>query len=187
MPSARVDIDRLSDVARARKLRIAVVESLTAGGVAHAVGSGEAASEWFAGGIIAYMTDIKQRLLGMGAGVDPCSADAAEQLASGGLELFAADLCVSTTGVGGPEPAGGHAPGTVYLGWAVKHVRGHLRLQSDGAPDEVLEATVDAAVHLLLARSQDIHHDARAHAHHVNDTEKEEHHASQRELTSEGS
>ncbi|WP_300266452.1 CinA family protein [Microbacterium sp.] len=159
MPSTRADIDQLSHVARARNLRIAVVESLTAGGVAHAVGSGEAASEWFAGGIVAYMTDVKQLLLGMDAGVDPCSADAAEQLASGGLELFAADLCVSTTGVGGPNPEDGHAAGTVYLGWAMEHVRGHLQLQLQGAPDDVLADTVDAAVHLLCARSQDIQQD----------------------------
>jgi len=154
------EVDQLSQVARARDLRIAVVESLTAGGLAHAVGAGEAASDWFAGGIVAYMTDVKQALLHLEPGVDPCSAEGAEQLASGGLELFAADVCISTTGVGGPTSEGGHSPGTVYLGWAVEHVRGHLHLQLQGDPDEVLDQTVAAAVHLLLARAQDVRHDA---------------------------
>lgn len=163
MASTQLDIEHLSQVARARNLRIAVVESLTAGGVAHTVGSGEAASEWFAGGTIAYMTDVKQHLLGVAPGVDPCSAECAEQLAAGGLELFAADVCISTTGVGGPEPAGEHPAGTVYLGWAVDHVRGHLHLQLQGEPEVVLDDTVDAAVHLLLARAQELHPAAPRH------------------------
>lgn len=162
MASAQIveNIDRLSQLARTRNLRIAVVESLTAGGFAHAVGAGEDAREWFAGGIVAYMTDVKQHLLHLSPGVDPCSAESAEQLAVGGLDLFAADICVSTTGVGGPESDSGHAAGTVYLGWAVDHVRGHQHLQLQGEPDEVLADTVDAAVHLLLARAQDVHRDA---------------------------
>lgn len=153
------EIDQLSQIARTRELRIAVVESLTAGGLAHAVGAGESASDWFAGGIVAYMTDVKQHLLHLEPGVDPCSAECAEQLAAGGLELFAADVCVSTTGIGGPTSEGGHTAGTVYLGWAMEHVRGHLHLQLQGDPDEVLDKTVAGAVHLLLARAQDVHHD----------------------------
>lgn len=159
MTSTHTDIEHLGQIARTRALRVAVVESLTSGGLAHAVGAGEAASEWFAGGIVAYMTDVKQHLLGMAPGADPCSAEAAEQLAEGGRDLFAADICISTTGVGGPDAEDGHAAGTVYLGWAVDHVRGHQHLQLQGEPDEVLDDTVAAAVHLLLARTQDIHHD----------------------------
>ena len=165
MTSRQVDIEHLSQIARARNLRIAVVESLTAGGFAHAVGAGEGASEWLAGGIVAYMTDVKEHLLGMAPGVDPCSAECAEQLAAGGLELFAADVCVSTTGVGGPEPDGGHPAGTVYLGWAVEHVRGHLHLQLQGEPEQVLADAIDAAVHLLAARAEDVHHDESQSAH----------------------
>lgn len=148
------DIDRLSRVASADALRIAVVESLTAGGLAHAIGAGDDASSWFAGGIVAYMTDVKQHLLNMAAGVDPCSAECAEQLAVGGLELFGGDVCVSTTGVGGPDPEGGHPPGTVYLGWAMHDQRGHEHLQLDGDPDAVLTATIDAGVRLLRERAE---------------------------------
>lgn len=153
------DIDRLSELARTRELRIAVVESLTSGGLAHAIGAGDEASRWFAGGIVAYLTDIKQHLLKLAAGVDPCSAESAEQLAVGGLELFAADVCVSTTGVGGPDPEDGHPAGTVYLGWATHDRHGHEHLQLDGDPDAVLSATIDAAVRLLRARAEDFQPD----------------------------
>lgn len=152
------DIDRISELARTRTLRIAVVESLTSGGLAHVIGAGEDASSWFAGGIVAYMTDVKQHLLKLTPGVDPCSAECAEQLAVGGLELFAADICVATTGVGGPDPEDGHAPGTVYLGWAMHHDVGHARLHFDGDPDAVLTATVAAATSLLRARAEEFRH-----------------------------
>ncbi len=154
------DIDRLSRVAIADALRIAVVESLTAGGLAHAIGAGDDASSWFAGGIVAYMTDVKQHLLNVAAGVDPCSAECAEQLAVGGLELFGGDVCVATTGVGGPDPEDGHPPGTVYLGWAMHDQRGHEHLQLEGDPDAVLSATVEAGVRLLRERAEDFsdHH-----------------------------
>lgn len=149
--SVTADVTTLSALARQRDLRIAVVESLTTGVLAHAVGAGEKASEWFSGGIVAYMQDVKEILLGVTAGTDPCSAECAEQLAAGGRELFGADVCVATTGVGGPDPESGHPPGTVYLGWAVEGDRGHRLLEITGPPEEVMAATVADATDLLVA------------------------------------
>ncbi|MDF2507940.1 MAG: damage-inducible protein CinA [Microbacterium sp.] len=148
------DIERLSDLARERDLRVALAESLTSGQLASTVGAGADASEWFAGGIVAYLTDVKERVLGLTPGTDPCSAACAEQLATGARDLFEADLCVSTTGVGGPDPEGGHAPGTVYLGWATADAVGHRRLALTGEPEEVLAATVEAAVRLLAFHAE---------------------------------
>ncbi|WCM55838.1 CinA family protein [Microbacterium sp. EF45047] len=143
------DVAQLSDLARARGLRVAVAESLSSGKLASAVGAGEGASDWFAGGIVAYFTEVKERVLGLAPGTDPFSAECAEQLASGARALFDADLCVSTTGVGGPGPEGGHPPGTVYLGWATRTDAGHRHLALDGDPAQVLDDTVAAAVRLL--------------------------------------
>lgn len=148
------DLTTLSALARARGIRICVAESLTSGQLANTVGAGESASEWFAGGIVAYFTEVKERVLGLGPGTDPCSAECAEQLARGARELFDADLCVSTTGVGGPEPQDGHPPGTVYLGWATATDAGHRRLDLDGDPPEVLEGSVAAALRLLAFHAE---------------------------------
>jgi nicotinamide-nucleotide amidase len=147
-------IARLSELATGRRLRLGVAESLTSGMLAHTIGAGDDASEWFAGGIVAYLTDVKERVLGLTPGTDPCSAACAEQLAAGARTLFDADLAVSTTGVGGPEPQGGHPAGTVYLGWATADDVGHRRLALVGDPEEVLAATVDAAVRLLAFHAE---------------------------------
>lgn len=143
------ELARVSDIARERGLRVCVAESLTSGRLANTVGAGEDASTWFAGGLIAYLTDIKERVLGVIPGTDPVSASCAEQLAEGALKLFDADVCVSTTGVGGPGPEGGHPAGTVYLGWATALGTGHRTLALVGDPEQVLEDTVASAMRLL--------------------------------------
>lgn len=153
-PDTRGHIARLSELAAARGLRIAVAESLTSGMLAHTIGAGDDASEWFAGGIVAYMTAVKERVLGLTPGTDPCSAACAEQLAVGARRLFDADLTVSTTGVGGPDAQGGHPAGTVFLGWATAEDQGHRRLALVGDPEEILTATADAAVRLLAFHAE---------------------------------
>ncbi|MFC7788218.1 CinA family protein [Microbacterium sp. MAHUQ-60] len=150
------DVAQLSDTVRARGLRVAVAESLTSGTLAGTVGQGEKASEWFAGGIVAYMIDTKERLLGLEPGTDPCSAECAEQLARGARKLFDVDLAVSTTGVGGPEPDGGHPPGTVFLGWATRSDVGHRQLNIDADPEQVLAETIDAALGMLVRHAADL-------------------------------
>lgn len=150
------DVTQLSTTARARGLRVAVAESLTSGTLAGAVGEGEQASEWFAGGIVAYMIDTKERVLGLEPGTDPCSASCAEQLAEGARDLFDVDLAVSTTGVGGPEADGGHPPGTVFLGWATRSSVGYRELSIDAEPEQVLAATIDAAVRMLAFHAAEL-------------------------------
>jgi len=145
-------IDDIARTAADRGLWVATAESLTSGLLASRVGAGAGASEWFAGGVVAYRTAVKERVLGLAPGTDPCSATCAEQLAAGVLDLLDADIAVSTTGVGGPDPEDGHAPGTVFIGWATREGTGHRLLQLPGEPEEVLEATVDAALGELRAR-----------------------------------
>lgn len=151
------ELERLSEVARERGLRVCVAESLTSGRLANTVGAGDGAGEWFAGGIVAYFTEIKERVLGLTPGTDPVSATSAEQLAEGARQLFDADLCVSTTGVGGPGSDGGHPAGTVYVGWASTEGVGHRMLALEGDPQEILDETVDTATKLLAFHAEGLH------------------------------
>ncbi|MFS0866431.1 CinA family protein [Microbacterium sp. 179-B 1A2 NHS] len=143
-------IERLTEAVERTGTTCAVVESLTSGKLAAEVGRGSNAQEWFAGGIVAYQTRVKERVLGLEPGTDPCSAECAEQLARGVRDVLGADVAVSTTGVGGPDPQDGHEAGTVYLGWATPEGAGHRLLEFNGDPVEVLDAAVAAALGLLL-------------------------------------
>ncbi|MFC8683151.1 CinA family protein [Microbacterium ureisolvens] len=148
-------IELLARLAQERDLTVAVAESLTSGLLASEVGKGEGAADWFSGGVIAYRMPVKTQVLGVPEGVDPCSAECATALAAGVRTLLETDIAVATTGVGGPEAEDGHAPGTVYLGWASAAGTGAEHLQLKGEPAEVLDAAVDHALRLLAALAGD--------------------------------
>jgi nicotinamide-nucleotide amidase len=141
--------ERIAEVAKDRELQVGVAESLTCGLLATTIGAAPEAESWFAGGVVAYRTEVKETVLGMTPGIDTCSAQCAEEIARGVRGLLDVDVAVSTTGVGGPDPQDGHAPGTVYLGWVTADAAGHRYFEFDGSPKEVLDQTVDAAVALL--------------------------------------
>jgi nicotinamide-nucleotide amidase len=153
MPSSTDREEQLEEIARIageRGLYVVAAESLTSGQIAGALGAAPSASEWFAGGVVAYTQEVKKRLLGVGDG-PVVTQECAEQMATGLLELSGADVAVSATGVGGPEPSEGEPPGTAYVTVATTEGPATTeRLELDGDPEEVLGQTVDAVVALLL-------------------------------------
>jgi nicotinamide-nucleotide amidase len=147
-------IQQLSRLAHDHGLTVGVAESLTSGLLASEVGKGEGAQEWFSGGVVAYQMPVKVQVLGVRDGVDPCSAECATALAVGARSLLETDIAVATTGVGGPDSEDGHPAGTVYLGWATRDGSGADQLQLDGGPEDVLSATVDHALQLLVTLAE---------------------------------
>ena len=107
---------------RERGETVATAESLTAGLVAAALTEVPGASAVVRGGLVVYGTDLKERL----AGVDPellaehgaVHPDVAAQLAVGASRSCEADWGIGLTGVAGPDPQDGVAPGTVHLGFS---------------------------------------------------------------------
>ena len=138
-------------------LSIATGESLTAGLVASCIADVPGASAVLQGGVVAYQVSVKRDVLGVDAGLLECHGpvhpEVAEQMAVGAARACGARIGVSTTGVAGPEPHGGHAAGTVYIGWAVLNeagseiqAQGHELLQLEGDRAAVRNATVDAVL-----------------------------------------
>lgn len=130
-------------------ISLAAAESLTCGAIASALGAGPEASSWFAGGVVAYQEQVKARLLKV-TDDRVVTAQCAEQMATGVRTLLHADVALSATGVGGPEPSEGEPPGTVFLGIATEEGAVSRRLQLTGQPEEVLAQTVDHGLQLLL-------------------------------------
>src|SRR5690349_4551469 len=110
--------ERIADLAVDLETTIATAESLTSGTIAKTLGAGPNASDWFRGGIVAYQEPVKFDVLGVPEGA-VVTAECAEQMALGTRKLFGADVVISATGVGGPDPSEGKPPGTVFI--AVAH------------------------------------------------------------------
>jgi len=142
---------------------VAVAESITAGMIGAALTLPAGSSAAFRGGVIAYATELKHRLLAVPAdlleregAVDPRVAAA---MASGVRGLTGADYGLAVTGVAGPDPQDGKPVGTVHIAvsgpgdrlWHRDPVlsgdRAEIRLQ-------VVRESVDLLCDVLESRSE---------------------------------
>jgi len=105
-----------------RNQSIATAESLTAGLLAATIAGVAGASEVLRGGLITYTEHTKVLLAGVAPEildeVGPVAGPTARALAVGARQRCDATWGVGLTGVAGPEPHGGHAVGTVFMGLA---------------------------------------------------------------------
>jgi nicotinamide-nucleotide amidase len=138
----------------ARGQTLAVAESLTGGLLAATIVDVPGASAVFRGGLVVYATDLKASL----AGVDPAllaergpvDPDVARGLARGAALRCGADWGLATTGVAGPDPQGGVAPGTVYIGLSYPDGRTEARrLELVGDRPAIRRAVVASALTLI--------------------------------------
>lgn len=138
---------------RSKHLKVATAESLTAGMLCAALVDVPNASEVVAGGIIAYRLEQKTAMLGVRqADLDeygPVHPRVAAAMAEGARQRFGVDIGIGTTGVAGPEPHGGHGPGTVVIAIATQQGTRVFSHNFVGDRAEVRQATVYAALSAL--------------------------------------
>jgi nicotinamide-nucleotide amidase len=141
-----------------RRLTVAVAESLTGGALVSELVSVPGASAVVRGGVVAYQTELKHTLLGVDAGLlarhGPVHPDVAASMATGVRDRLAidggsADIGLATTGVAGPDPQGGHEPGTVFVGLAVPGDVLVVSLSLTGDRQAIRNATVSESLAVL--------------------------------------
>ena len=145
---------RLLAAAGERSWTVAVAESLTGGSVCAALVEVPGASAVLRGAIVAYATDLKGSLLGVDAGllaargaVDP---DVARAMARGVRDRLGADVGLATTGVAGPDPQDGFAPGTVHVAVATPTTTVVRSLELTGSRAQVRAEAVRLVLQLAL-------------------------------------
>ncbi len=137
---------------------IATAESLTGGKVCEALVEVPGASHVVRGGVVAYVVDVKHDVLGVAQDLldtlGPVSEPVALAMARGARRLMGADVAVATTGVAGPEPHGGEAPGTVVIAVAGPKGETVTTLHLSGNRDDIRRETTRLALvelRMLLA------------------------------------
>jgi nicotinamide-nucleotide amidase len=157
LDASEVEPAPLIALLRERGETVATAESLTAGLVAAVLTTVPGASAAVRGGLVVYATDLKASL----AGVDPdllaahgaVHPDVARGLAEGARERCGADWGIGLTGVAGPDPQDGVAPGTVHIAVAGPGHTGNSAigrtLDIAGDRAAVRQAAVQAAIKLL--------------------------------------
>jgi nicotinamide-nucleotide amidase len=138
---------------------VGVAESLTGGLVIAELVSVPGASATVRGGVVAYATDVKHRLLGVDAALLAAEGavhpEVARQMADGvraavGTVDAAADVGIATTGVAGPDPQDGQPVGTVFVAVATPEGVSVAGLHLSGDRQQIREEAVRRALALAL-------------------------------------
>jgi len=149
-----VDDEAIEDaVARALDGRtLGLAESLTGGLVASRLVNVVGASAWFRGAVVSYASEVKYDVLGVPEG-PVVSEEAARSMAEGARRVLGADVGLAITGVAGPDPQDGQAPGTVYVGLALPgQPTEAVALSVPGDRDRIRQYATISALDLLRRR-----------------------------------
>ena len=134
---------------RDRGETVAVAESITAGGLGHALTYTPGASEVFRGGIIAYSNEVKINFLGVDSALieeySVVSEEVANAMAEGAREKFGTTWGIATTGIAGPGDYQGIPEGTVWVS-----IRGpinqSIQLQLDSGREAIRTGAISSAI-----------------------------------------
>jgi nicotinamide-nucleotide amidase len=149
-------IDECASLMAEKKLRIAFVESATAGWLCSEFALTEQSGQVLQGGFTCYNADLKVSLLGVPQElIDNCTPESQEvtdELARRLGKLIPADIHVAVTGL--PKPGGSETPekpmGTMFISVMFKGKLHSLRILGSGPCEEIIRQTIQAAAHLLI-------------------------------------
>lgn len=126
---------------------IGTAESMTGGLVTARLTDLPGSSAVVKGGVVAYQTELKQRLLGLPDVPGVVSEEAAVALATGARALLDVDVALSVTGSAGPDPL--EKPvGTVMIGVATPEDARAREMRFTGDRDRIRAFGATAALHL---------------------------------------
>ncbi|NLX19096.1 MAG: CinA family nicotinamide mononucleotide deamidase-related protein [Desulfobulbus sp.] len=135
-------------------LMLGVAESCTGGLVAASLTEIPGSSRWFKGGAVVYANELKERLLGVKAGIlvqeGAVSDSVAQAMAGGTVSHLGCDIAVAATGIAGPDGGTADKPvGTVYLGLAFcGHVSSRVH-HFHGSRRQIQEKTAHTAIDMV--------------------------------------
>jgi len=149
----------IGDELRRKGLTLAIAESCTGGLVAHRITNVSGSSDYYKGGVIAYVNDVKEKLLHVGKKTleekGAISAECAEEMAKGVRELLDSDIGIATTGIAGPTGGTPEKPvGLVYIALATKdyvyHEKHLFHKDREGNKQEAADAALKMLKRAIL-------------------------------------
>lgn len=140
--------------AMARQMTVGTAESLTGGLISAMLTSVPGSSAAVRGGIVSYVNEVKNEVLGVSEDVLATQGAVDElvalQMARGALREVGCDVAVSVTGIAGPTGAEPGKPvGTVWIGCATAKETHAKRYQFEGGREAVRLQTVLTALQIM--------------------------------------
>ncbi|MFC1995936.1 CinA family protein [Chloroflexota bacterium] len=113
--------EEVGNLLRQKGLILGVVESATGGLISHLLTNVPGSSNYYKGSVTAYSDEVKIKVLGVKEDTinkyGVVSYQVVEEMALGGRNLLASDICLADTGIAGPGGATLEKPvGLFYVG-----------------------------------------------------------------------
>lgn len=128
---------------------LSVAESVTAGGLGHAITTAPGSSHIFLGGVIAYTNEVKENILGVDAALisefSVVSEEVANAMADAVRMKFGTTWGIATTGIAGPGDYQGIQEGTVWV--AIRGpINQSIQLQLDSGREAIRTGAISSAI-----------------------------------------
>ncbi len=133
---------------------VATAESCTGGRIAEALIAVPGASKYFKGGIICYVDEVKENLLGVDHDVlqeqTAVCEEVAKQMVAGACRQLKTDYAVAATGYAGPTGGRPDIPvGTIWLACGTQQQQVAVKVEEDHGRDINLAIATHRAMQLL--------------------------------------
>ena len=134
---------------------VSTAESCTGGRIAEALIAVPGASKYFKGGIISYVDEIKESLLGVSAEVleekTAVCKEVAIQMVKGACKALNTDYAISATGFAGPTGGTKEIPvGTIWLACGSTEKQVTMKVEEDHGRDINLAIATNKAMQMFL-------------------------------------
>ena len=134
---------------------VGTAESCTGGRIAEAIIAVPGASKYFKGGIISYVNEIKESLLGVSAEVlaekTAVCEEVAIQMVKGACKALNTDFAISATGFAGPTGGTKDIPvGTIWLACGSPERQVTMKVEEDHGRDINLAIATNKAMQMFL-------------------------------------
>jgi nicotinamide-nucleotide amidase len=134
---------------------VSTAESCTGGRIAEAIIAIPGASKYFKGGIISYVDEVKENLLGVSADTlaekTAVCEEVAQQMVVGACKALKTDYAISATGIAGPGGGTKDNPvGTIWLACGTKDRQVTQLVQEDHGRDINLAIATNKAMQMFL-------------------------------------
>ena len=138
-----------------REMTVSTAESCTGGRIAEAIIAVPGASKYFKGGIICYVNEVKENLLGVSHETleekTAVCEEVAIQMVEGACRTLNTDYAVAATGVAGPGGGTKEIPvGTIWLACGNKDRVVTLKVEEDHGRDINLAIATSKAMQMFL-------------------------------------
>ena len=153
---AKITSREISELLWVMEKTVGTAESCTGGRIAEAIIAVPGASKYFKGGVISYVNEIKESLLGVDPQVLEEKTAVCEEVAiamvKGACKVLNTDYAISATGIAGPSGGTKDIPvGTIWLACGNAERVVTLLVQEDHGRDINLAIATNKAMQLFLS------------------------------------